>query len=690
MAARLIGAAAALGLLVAGASARGTLAGGATEARMPGPSDAQPMAPPPAPVAETAAAPITVTLTPERNALRAGIDRELAIAVDVSGPGADRFAPARVLATVGTLEMPVAGKPGHFTTRYLPPADRFPQVALLVVELSNGSAREHATARIALQGSTVVPFHTSAGAAVTMRVGERQFGPVVADHQGHVEIPIEVPPGVRKGQARAVDHNGAARDTEVDLKLPTFPRILLLPPPAFEAGAFAEVTAIAVNDDGTLAKAGAVTLAASAGTAHALGAAPTGEARFLFEAPRLIGSGAVALTGVAVGEPPGRIDLAVPLRSARPTQLQVVPDVPRLVVGEVSPVRVVISAQDQFGNPAPVTGVRAIVDGHPRPVAMAADGSAALAMVPPAAYPGRDTVTVDANLGELGGSADLHITGGEPARLTLEVGPGRLVADGRRGTRLRVQAVDKNGTPTMVRGLSWETPEGRVRQVRVPRDGEYLAEYVPDRSQDPHREPVAVMASPTLRVEGNVDVLAAPVRLVAGARVGLFTNLGHSAGPAAFVEALAPLPLPRLRVSAGFAAGYLRSDITTPGVEMAGSARLEISTFPLLAMARAALPLPGLFEIGGDVDAGWAWAWTRITATPSGSGPSGTTPTVVLATADTVALGAGLELGYPLRPGRLAIGIRYLWIDLGRTSQGDQIAGNSAGFIGDVGYKLTF
>ena len=57
------------------------------------------------------------------------------------------------------------------------------------------------------------------------------FGPVIADHLGHVEIPIEVPPGVRTGQARAVDRNGAARETEVDLRLPTFPLIVLLAPP---------------------------------------------------------------------------------------------------------------------------------------------------------------------------------------------------------------------------------------------------------------------------------------------------------------------------------------------------------------------------------------------------------------------------------------------------------------------------
>jgi hypothetical protein len=47
-------------------------------------------------------------------------------------------------------------------------------------------------------------------------------------------------------------------------------------------------------------------------------------------------------------------------------------------------------------------------------------------------------------------------------------------------------------------------------------------------------------------------------------------------------------------------------------------------------------------------------------------------------------------LTYPLRPGWLTIGIRYLWIDLGRTSAGDRIDGNSAGLLADLGYKMTF
>ena len=57
---------------------------------------------------------------------------------------------------------------------------------------------------------------------------------------------------------------------------------------------------------------------------------------------------------------------------------------------------------------------------------------------------------------------------------------------------------------------------------------------------------------------------------------------------------------------------------------------------------------------------------------------------------DAPALGAGGELTYPLKPGWLAIGVRYLYIDLGRTSSGDEIDGNSAGLLADLGYKMTF
>ncbi len=647
----------------------------------PGPT-ADPGAPPPAAT--------TVAMTPARASLKLGVDQEVDVLVDLSGPDAARFVPLRALATVGTIEAPVPGAPGHFIARYHPPSDRFPQVALIMVELGAGAARLHCATRIALEGATLFPFHTSGGASVTMRVGDRQFGPVVADRLGHVEIPIDVPPGVRKAEARAIDKSGGVRETVVDLQLPPFPRVLVLAPASLEVGSFTELVVGALDGDGAPVPTGKLTLTASAGLAHPLGG-PPGEARFLFEAPVHVGAGAVALTAVAprTGAAPdgGRAELVIPLHAAPPSQVSISSSSSSdkwLIVGDPRPISLSISSRDRFGNPASAAGVSVRVDGRPTPVVVSPAGLATFAVIPPARYDGRESVIVDAKLGDVTASQPLHVTGGPPARLTLQIAAARLVGDGKRGTQVRVQAVDKNGTPTSVSGLSWETPQGRIREVRVPRDGEYLAEYVPERTREAHRETIAVMASEALRANATFEVTPPPVRMIAGARTGLFTNFGETVGPMAFIEGLAPLHVRRVHLAVGFSVGYLRGDITSEGVNGTGTARLETNQFPLLAVARLGWPLPRALEIAAELDLGWSWGWARVTASPAG------TTMVDNSVVDAPALGAGGEMTYPLKPGWLAIGVRYLWIDLGRTSAGDEIAGNSAGVLADLGYKMTF
>ena len=641
-----------------------------------------------APVTEPAPRPATtIAMTPARASLKLGVDREVDVLIDLSGPDAARFVPLRALATVGTLDAPLPGAPGHFTARYHPPTDRFPQVALLVVELGAGAARLHCATRIALEGATLFPFHTSAGASVTMRVGDRQFGPVVADRQGHVEIPIDVPPGVRKAEARAVDKSGGARATEVDLQLPPFPRVLLLAPASLEVGSFTEIVMSALDDNGAPAPARQLMLAASAGVPHPLGG-PPGEARFLFEAPIHVGVGAVVLTAVARGTGgatgDGRAELVIPLRAAPPSQLSIASSDRWLIVGDPRPLSLAISSHDRFGNPTSAADVFVRLDGRPTPVVVTPAGAATFSVTPPAKYDGRENLMVDATLGGVVVSQPLHVTGGPPVRLTLQISGGLIVADGKRGTQLRVQAVDRNGTPTSVSGLSWETPQGRIREVRVPRDGEYLAEYVPERTREPHRETIAVMASEMLRADTSFEVTPPRVRLIAGARTGLFTNFGEAVGPTAFVEGLAPLPLRRIHLTAGFSAGYLRGDVTSGGVNGTGTARLETNQFPILGVVRVGFSLPHTLEIAAEADLGWSWGWARVTASPAGG------TMIDSAIVNAPAIGAGGELTYPLKPGWLAIGLRYLRIDLGRTSAGDRIDGNSAGLLADLGYKMTF
>jgi hypothetical protein len=631
------------------------------------------------------AGPTTVTMTPARPKLLLGTDGEVEIALDVRGSDSGGFQPVRALASVGTLDLPhPAGSAGHFVARYLPPAERYPQVALLVVELASGARRMHVAARIMLEGATVVPFHTSPGAAVTMRIADRSYGPVTADGRGRVEIPIVVPPGVRAGIARAVDHNGAARETEVDLQQAPFARVLVLAPGTLDVGGFSEITLIAVEADGAPVNPTRLALSASAGLLHPLGPGPLGEARFLFEAPRRLGSGAVALTAMAAGTPSSRADTAVALRVGAPAKLVISPSARKLVVGSGDSARVAISAQDAFGNPTSAAGVEIIVDGQPHPVAAAAGGLATLAVSAPARFNGQQRIVLAASLGSIRATEEIQVTGGPAARLTIGVRDARLVADGHTSTELRVEAVDRNGTPTAVPGLSWDTPEGRVRRVRTPRDGEYVAEYVPDRIRERQRQQVAVMASGTLRANASLDVTPPPIRVVVAARVGLFFNFGHAAGPAAFLEALRPLPIRVFPLSLGATIGYLRSEISGTGPEGTGTARLEMDQVPVLALVRARVPLATSFELSGDVSGGMVAAATKLSTASSGKGFDTT------GSAYAPALAAGAEVALTLKPGRLVIGLRYLWCQLGRTSQGDDITGNSAGLIGDIGYRMTF
>ncbi|MES1207226.1 MAG: hypothetical protein ABUS79_14915, partial [Pseudomonadota bacterium] len=613
----------------------------------------------------------------------AGTDADTEVAIDIAGPGAEAFRPIRALATVGTLEPMRSRGPAHFLARYVPPPDRAPRFALLAFELSSGARRVHGWTRIALEGSTVFPFRTTGGASVTMRVAGETFGPAVADRQGHVEIPIVVPPGVQKADARAVDRSGESRETLVDLHLPAFQRVVLLAPDAVEAGSMSEVVVVGVDERGQPAPPDQLSLVASAGLPHPLGGGP-GEARFLFEAPIRTDAPTLALAASAAGELPSRADAVVPLRAASPDRLEVDAGSDRLIVGEPRSVPITIAARDRYGNRTPAGGVVAHVDGHPQPVEITPTGAAVFWLSAPARYQGRDRVDILVELGAARAWKTIRVTGGAPAALKIRVAPGRVVADGRRGTELQVQAIDRNGTPTSVPGLSWETPEGRIRGVRVPRDGEYLAEYVPDRTREAHRELVAVMASETVRTETLVDVAPPPIRVLAGAHAGLTTGFGPSVGPAALLEALVPIRLARVRVFAGLGVGYLSGDVTGRGVQGTGTTHIDINQVPLLAVGRAGVESASGFELSAELAAGWSWAWVHIAATPAGLGPDD------LSTANAPALGGAFELSYPLRPGRLALGLRYLWIVLDRTSLGDRLTGNSAGLVADLGYEMTF
>ena len=298
-------------------------------------------------------------------------------------------------------------------------------------------------------------------------------------------------------------------------------------------------------------------------------------------------------------------------------------------------------------------------------------------------YEGNDRMVVAVTLGGASAKEHIFLTGGSATTLTLAASDGRVVADGHRGTELRVRAFDRNGTPTLVPGLSWDTPGGRIKDVSMPREGEYLADFVPDRARDPHREFVAVLAGADLRATTSLEVTPPPLRVLVSGRFGVFSNFGQAAGPVAFVEVLTPVPRRTGRFVTGLAVGYLRDDVTLTSTGNT-TARIAIDQVPILAVARYRFITPRGPDLAAGGGVGVSIAGTTLTPDVANSGST------VTASAWSVALQLDAEAAFPLRPGQLVVGARYLWVDLGRTSHGDYVRGNVAGLMGDLGYRITW
>src|SRR5690606_38138197 len=85
---------------------------------------------------------------------------------------------------------------GRFVGRYVPPAVNYPHVATITVVDRREPTRVVGSASIRLLGKVDYPVTATPGARVSLRVGTREFGPMVADAAGRASVPVVVPPGV--------------------------------------------------------------------------------------------------------------------------------------------------------------------------------------------------------------------------------------------------------------------------------------------------------------------------------------------------------------------------------------------------------------------------------------------------------------------------------------------------------------
>jgi len=152
--------------------------------------------------------PLRVAADPPRLELGRDASAELRV---TAPPEVDEVA---VTASVGRVEGIRRLPGGGFTARYRPPAERVPQVAIVSAVARTHHGFEDGWIAIPLSGEGDARVRAAPGSEVTLRIGDRTFGPGTANGEGVAIIPVIVPPGVREA------HQGFR---PIDLRVPETP-----------------------------------------------------------------------------------------------------------------------------------------------------------------------------------------------------------------------------------------------------------------------------------------------------------------------------------------------------------------------------------------------------------------------------------------------------------------------------------
>ncbi len=204
------------------------------------------------PPADGVAQDFTIVLS-ARTPAKAPITRTFHLQLRATGPGAVSFSADPPAVTLGdgatsTLSLQVEGTEaldasdlefralagsvanvaplgqGRISALYTAPSVNFPHLDIVSVVDRRDPDRLHAQLVIPLVGRADFPVNANPGASVLLTVGEREFGPVLADAAGKAKVPIEVPPGI--GKATVTTPQGSS---ELDLGIPPFTRAAFLP-----------------------------------------------------------------------------------------------------------------------------------------------------------------------------------------------------------------------------------------------------------------------------------------------------------------------------------------------------------------------------------------------------------------------------------------------------------------------------
>jgi hypothetical protein len=321
-----------------------------------------------------------------------GVTGETELRIEVTDPPESPMPLPRVLCSAGQIEDLGREGPSTFTARYILPSGRFPQPAILVAEFGNSRWPLRGMTPVRLRAAATPSLRTDPGAQVTLRVGDRDFGPQTAPADGVVHVPVVVPPGVEFATARSLNQHGKTTEQMLDLRVPYSQRLLFVPPEALVAGAVAEVAVYAVETSGHAANASTLVMRAQGAKVHPLGSRVAGEARFLVTAPTILKEKSLRLEAQLKGQGTTRVATRIALVPAKAAGLSLEPEAPYLARDGRTALRVFLGAEDAYGNPVDAGRADVLVDGKAALVTSSDNGEPMIVVSAPAGSGRREVI----------------------------------------------------------------------------------------------------------------------------------------------------------------------------------------------------------------------------------------------------------------------------------------------------------
>jgi hypothetical protein len=581
----------------------------------------------------------------------------------------------RLFANVGDISLVDASEDdGRLRAVYTPPKTRFPQLAVIVAVTDHPDVFDWLA--IPLHGQAKVTIESEPKAEIRVRVGERDFGPVLTNRAGRARLGLVVPPGISMATTIATDPLGNTRESPLELSAPPFSRGVLVCPRFGD-----RVRIFVTNPDGSSAPSPDVELVATPGSMRAAKMLAPGVLAARYDPPQEeIAEGLEAVVTASLEHTDGwSMDCRMPVPGEAPSGAVVTVDAAGFTAGGPP---LGVSARVVFPGRRPPRRVRVSASadlGQLSDIERAADGSYRATWTLPDRFEGRERATVRFEVDtdpSLVAEASTRLLPAAPDALVARLEDASLTADGHSETELVVTALDAYGNQTAAPSLRGSA-RGRVAPFSRRRDGSLVARYTAPRQHDATPDRLLVQGTGTnLRAAQTVTLRPVPRRFQAAARLGYVTNLGRVSSPLVVADVLVRLPLWNERTLVGIEAGYYSNASSVQTADGGEDVSLEVDAIPVMARGVYQLRL-GPFDVHGGGGVGAILAGTSL-ASPSTGRTSTRDP--------RLAFGPLLGAAYRVGPGRALMETAYWHAPMIETN----LRGNVGGLVVSGGYGVEW